>query len=118
IGQDPPAHTRIRGFVGKAFSAPRMAAMAPRIQQLAHEYLDGLERQGGSADIVAGLTYPLPMRVATELLGIPKEDMDRIKKWCEEPVLLFNTQSDAERLERARRIAAYWRYLRELVEDR
>ncbi|WP_224249222.1 cytochrome P450 [Hyalangium gracile] len=120
LGDDPPAHTRIRGFVSKAFSAARMAAMAPRIQQITDEYLDALERQAaGSADIVAGLTYPMPMRMATELLGIPKEDMDRIKKWCEEPVLLFNSgQTHAQQLERARRIAAYWRYLRDLVEER
>ncbi|WP_224363462.1 cytochrome P450 [Hyalangium versicolor] len=119
LGDDPPAHTRVRGFVGKAFSAPRMAALAPRIQQIADEYLDVLERQTGPTDIVARLTYPLPMRVATELLGIPKEDMDRIKKWCEEPVLLFNSgQTHEQQLERAQRIASYWRYLRNLVEDR
>lgn len=119
IGEDPPAHTRIRGFVGKAFSSPRMAALAPRIRQIAHEYLAALERQAGSADIVAGLTYPLPMRVATELLGIPQEDMHRIKKWCEEPVLLFNSdQTPEQQRERAQRIATYWRYLKDLVEDR
>src|SRR5687768_13497823 len=39
IGDDPPAHTRIRGYVGKAFSAARVAALAPRIQQITHEYL-------------------------------------------------------------------------------
>ena len=119
IGDDPPAHTRIRGYVGKAFSAARIAALAPRIQQIAHEYLDAFERQGGRGDAVAGLTYPLPMRMATELLGIPQEDMDRIMRWCEEPVLLFNCgQTPGQQMERAQRIAAYWRYLRELVEDR
>jgi cytochrome P450 len=119
LGDDPPAHSRIRGFVSKAFSAQRVAALAQRIQQIAHEYLDGLERQEGHADVVAGLTYPLPMRVATEILGIPKEDMDRIKSWCEEPVLLFNSgQTLEQQWERARRISDYWRYLRDLVEDR
>jgi cytochrome P450 len=118
LGDDPPNHTRVRGFVGKAFSGPRVAALAPRIQQLAHEYLDAFERQGGSGDIVAGMNYPLPMRVATEVLGIPKEDMDPIKQWCAEPVLLFHSQSHAQQLERAQRIATYWRYLRNLVEDR
>src|SRR4051794_4700853 len=52
LGDDPPAHTRIRGFVGEAFSAARMAALAPRIQQLAHEYLDAFARQGESGDVV------------------------------------------------------------------
>lgn len=119
IGDDPPAHTRVRGYVSKAFSAARISALAPRIQQIAHEYLDAFERQGGRGDVVAGLTYPQPMRMATELLGIPREDMDRIKRWCEEPVLLFNSgQTPEQQLERARRIAAYWRYLRELVEER
>jgi cytochrome P450 len=119
LGDDPPTHTRIRGFVSKAFSAPRVSVLVPRIQRIAHEYLDGLERQGGRADVIARWAYPLPMRVATELLGIPKEDMDRVKKWCEEPVLLFNSgQTPEQQLERARRIADYWRYLRALVEDR
>ncbi|HVG57574.1 MAG TPA: cytochrome P450 [Hyalangium sp.] len=119
IGEDPPAHTRVRGYVSKAFSAARVAALAQRIQQIAHEYLDAFDRQGGRGDVVAGLTYPLPMRITTEILGIPREDMDRIKRWCEEPVLLFNSgQSPEQQLERAKRIATYWRYLRELVEDR
>ncbi|HYH94419.1 cytochrome P450 [Hyalangium sp.] len=119
LGDDPPAHTRIRGFVGKAFSAARMAALAPRIQQIATEYLDAFPRREGRTDVVAGLTYPLPMRVATELLGIPQEDMDRIKKWCEEPIQLFNSgQTPEQQLERAQRIAAYWLYLRALVEER
>lgn len=119
IGEDPPAHTRVRGYVSKAFSAARISALVPHIQQIAHEYLDAFERQGRRWDVVAGLTYPLPMRMATEILGIPREDMDRIKRWCEEPVLLFNSgQTPEQQLERAQRIAAYWRYLRELVEDR
>ncbi|HEX8699231.1 MAG TPA: hypothetical protein VF815_10375, partial [Myxococcaceae bacterium] len=85
VGQDPPAHTRTRGIANKAFSPARIAALTPRIQEIARECIEDLERQNGRADVVEKLTAPFPLRVTCEMLGVPKQDVERVGQWCEEP---------------------------------
>jgi cytochrome P450 len=40
VSEDPPTHRRTRGLVSKAFSPTHVAAMAPRVQTIAHELID------------------------------------------------------------------------------
>ena len=35
----------------------------------------------GEMDVIAALAYPLPVIVIAELLGVPPEDRDRIRRW-------------------------------------
>ena len=73
---DPPDHKRIRGLVAKAFDARRTEAMRPRVRDLAHRLIDAFEADG-EGDLVARFTYPLPVIVICEMLGIPEEDHHR-----------------------------------------
>lgn len=73
---DPPDHRRIRGLVAKAFDARRTEAMRPRVRALAHRLIDGFEADG-EGDLVSLFTYPLPVIVICEMLGIPESDHDR-----------------------------------------
>jgi len=74
IGLDPPEHTRIRRLVSRAFSARTIDAKRPRIQQITDALLDDLSEHGPPADLVASLSYPLALRVITEILGVPYTD--------------------------------------------
>lgn len=119
VGQDPPAHSRTRGFANKAFSPARVTALAPRIQQIAEECIKNLESQAPRADIVATLTYPLPLQVTCEMLGIGKEDWQKVGQWCEAPLFLFHPGNTPEQqMQLAQGVAEYWRYLKALVEER
>ena len=64
LAVDPPDHTRLRGLVAKPFAPSRIAALEPRLEKIAQELLDGLERSGPVVDLVAGfaLAVPLPRR--------------------------------------------------------
>ncbi|MEE4361586.1 MAG: cytochrome P450 [Pseudomonadales bacterium] len=73
---DPPDHRRIRGLVAKAFDARRTEAMRPRVRALAHRLIDAFEADG-EGDLVSLFTYPLPVIVICEMLGIPEADHDR-----------------------------------------
>lgn len=86
---DPPRHTRLRGLVSKAFTPHAVEAMAPHIQQLVDAFLGRVEAQG-RMDIVADLAYPLPVTVICEMLGVPAEDRDRLKRWSDEFILYFS----------------------------
>jgi cytochrome P450 len=87
LSMDPPDHTRLRGLVAKAFTPRVVAALEPRIRELAGELLT--EAVGGPAgtsgrgeiEIVSQLAYPLPVRIISELLGVPPEDRSRFAGW-------------------------------------
>ena len=71
---DPPEHTRLRTLVTRAFTARRIRALAPRVQQITDDLLDTMVPRG-RADMVESFAYPLPITVICELLGVP--DLDR-----------------------------------------
>src|SRR2546428_11154637 len=77
---DPPEHTRLRGLVSLAFTPRRVRQLAPRIEAIAHELLDGaLARH--EVDLVEALTYPLPVVVIAELIGVPVGDRAQLRAW-------------------------------------
>jgi cytochrome P450 len=87
VSEDPPGHTRTRALVSHAFLPRQVAGMAARIRDIAHELIDQLPA-AGSADLVRQYTYPLPMRVLLEFLGLPVADAEVIKHWCHDHMLL------------------------------
>ncbi|MDA3647653.1 cytochrome P450 [Saccharopolyspora indica] len=91
---DPPEHTRIRTLVAKAFTARRIEALRPRIQQITDEMLDGMERAGQPADLIAHLSLPLPVAVICELLGVPFDDHQKLRTWSE--TIMSSTAFSAE----------------------
>ncbi|MFI2645373.1 cytochrome P450 [Streptomyces sp. NPDC018610] len=73
---DPPDHTRLRGLVSREFTPRRVDELAPRVQKTADALLDAmLAAPDGRADLVEALSFPLPISVICELLGVP--DLDR-----------------------------------------
>jgi cytochrome P450 len=70
---DPPAHTRMRGLVTKAFTARRMEALRPRIETIVDELIDRVIDDGGM-DVIADFAHRLPVTVICDMLGIPESD--------------------------------------------
>lgn len=119
LGDDPPAHTRLRSLVGKAFNMASVNALESRIRAMARPHVDAMLRGGSRVDFVSGLAWSLPMDVITELLGVPRSDGAQIRQWNEDEKLFFVPNLPPDALRRAAEgVAAYRRYLRGLVEDR
>jgi cytochrome P450 len=78
---DPPDHTRLRRLVSRAFTPRVVARLRPRIQQIIDELLAAADPTG--FDLVSGLAHPLPVRVISELLGIPEDDHERFASWSD-----------------------------------
>jgi hypothetical protein len=86
---DPPAHTRLRGLVNKAFTARAVEALAPRIQEIVDELLDAVEGEP-EFDLIASFAAPLPTIVIAEMLGVDPADRDDFKRWSDTGVQAFN----------------------------
>lgn len=85
IYMDPPDHTRVRSLVGKAFTARKVEAMRPRARELVRELLDvALAKADGPVDLMAELAFPLPSILIGELLGVPREDLERFRSWSKD----------------------------------
>jgi cytochrome P450 len=85
IGQDPPQHTRLRGLVSQAFTPRMIRRLEPRMHEIAHQLI-GAALEQGEVDLVQALTYPLPVIVIAEIIGVPTEDREQFKVWSDEAV--------------------------------
>lgn len=118
VSEDPPTHRRTRSLVSKAFSPKYATEMAPRVHSIAHELIDQF-CAAGHADLVRQYTYPLPMRVLLEFVGLPVKDADFIKQWCHDHILLSAPgMSAAQQLQSARTEVAFSRYADALIAAR
>ncbi|MEU4209391.1 cytochrome P450 [Streptomyces sp. NPDC026206] len=79
---DQPHHGRLRKLVAKEFTARRVEAMAPRVQELTDRLLDAmLAGPDRRADLVDALSFPLPIGVICDLLGVPDLDQESFRHW-------------------------------------
>jgi cytochrome P450 len=119
---DPPEHARLRGLVSQAFTPKRVRELVPRIEAIAQQLLDdALARR--EVDLVDALTYPLPVIVIAEMIGVPAEDRARFKTWSDALVAplgsIFFAEPSQEMIDEQRRIRAELEeYFVRLVEDR
>ena len=78
LNLDPPDHSRIRKLVSPAFMRRYIQSLEPRIKEIVDACLQDVD---GTLDIVDDLAKPLPAIVIAELLGLPREDLQRFQQW-------------------------------------
>lgn len=69
-------HARMRARLVPRFSARRMRLLKPRVEEMVDGLLDRLARHGSPADLHESLSFPLPVLVICELLGVPFDDRE------------------------------------------
>src|SRR5256886_6880883 len=74
---------RMRSLLTPFFSARRMQELRPRVEAVTDELLDRLAAGTPPADLHEALSFPLPVLVICELLGVPYPDRERFRVWTE-----------------------------------
>lgn len=92
LDSEPPKHTRLRALVQKAFTPGRISALEPNIIEICERLLDEAEQKlgtSGSFDILADYAEPLPVLVIADLLGVPREMADDLRRWSQDIVKMY-----------------------------
>jgi cytochrome P450 len=107
-------HRALRGLVSKAFTPRRIAALRPRLENLADDLLEAAG-SSGEMELVHDFAYPFPVTAIAELLGIPAADRARFHHWTSQLVQILDPlqgEEGAEPMRRAtRELYAYFRPL-------
>jgi cytochrome P450 len=100
LNSDPPDHDRYRSVVQRAFTPRAIAALEPRLRDVASTLLVDLSGDI-PFDIVEGLAGPLPVIAIAEMLGVNAADRAAFREWSDDLL----AQGDFPTAEEAVRIA-------------
>ncbi len=85
---EPPVHTRLRTLVNRAFVSRQVERLRPRVEQLAHDMIDGFEAKK-SVDLIPAFATPVPIVVICEMLGVPVEAGPQLLDWSHRMVAMY-----------------------------
>ena len=85
---DPPEHTRLRMVAARAFTRPRLMALAPTIKALANDIVERAAERG-EVEWIGDVAQPMAMRVMLRMLGIAGEEETRWHRWSAERARLL-----------------------------
>lgn len=118
ITSDPPAHTRLRSHVNRAFTPRMVAEMEPRIREITSQLLDRA-RDTNEMDLAKDLAIPLPVMVIAEILGVDPGRHEDFKRWSDAIVRLMSGAVSEEEREALRAdLENLASYFQQIIDDR
>ena len=115
---DAQQHTRLRGLASRAFTPARIEVLRSHMGEIVDRLLDDFAEHG-SMNVIADLAEPLPAIITAEMLGVPVEDSQRLKRWSANfAEMLGNFQHNPEHAETMlRTVDDMTAYFREAVRE-
>jgi cytochrome P450 len=118
LNLEPPAHTRLRTLVNRAFVSRHVEQLRPRIERLANELIDAFAGDG-RAELIKAYAAPIPAIVIAEMIGLPAAMASQLVSWSNRMVTMYmfgvtrETELDANQAS-----AEFMDYLRSVVAER
>ncbi|MBE7196882.1 MAG: cytochrome P450 [Parafilimonas terrae] len=103
IFRDPPDHDSLRAFVMNEFTIRRVRDSHAKVTRLVNDLIDRC-RGRDTICLVDDVSYPLPVAVICDLLGVPEADEPRFHAWATR--LATALEPDARHDEAARHATA------------
>ena len=114
-----PDHTRIRRYTQAGFSGRRIRALTPYVRERCEALVDGMLEAGPPCEFVSAIGHPLPGETIFRLLGFPREDDPKLQAWTANRLAFtWGKASEAEQVQIAKMMLAYWRYCVSFVKHR
>lgn len=88
---EPPVHTRLRTLVNRAFVSRQVEKLRPRAEKLAHELIDGFEKDGRT-DLIQSFSIPIPATIIAEMMGVPPQTGPQLVAWSNDMVRMYMHQ--------------------------
>jgi cytochrome P450 len=113
IASDPPAHTRLRKLLEKAFTAHRVKGLEPRIRQIVVDLIEPLAERG-HCDGMKDIGAPLTARIICEQLGFDFDEIgtEKIARWTTALLAqIGRMQTREQMIENARQMCELQNYI-------
>jgi cytochrome P450 len=115
-GTDEPDHWQRRRLFDYAFRPKRVADLDPFLRDLANRLIDGFI-DAGACEFIADYAVPLPLYAIGRQLGVPEEDMPRVKQWTDAFMQRMGlNQTPEQRIWSAEQEIEFQNYFHPLVE--
>ncbi|MBY8974530.1 cytochrome P450 [Rhodobacteraceae bacterium NNCM2] len=117
---DDPVHRNLRDLVHSAFTRTAVFEYEQAVEALCHKLLaPGLAR--GEIEFMSEFAVPLPLMVISEIVGVPPEDREMIKEWCDAYTVLalnfYVHMTDAQLAECNDKVQEFCDYLRRRIAE-
>ena len=94
LEREPPAHTRLRSLVVRAFTSRGIAALEPGIAALVNQLID--EFPDSEFDLLNRFGEVIPVIVIARLLGVPEDMANQLLQWSHDMVAMYQAKRDRE----------------------
>ncbi len=113
---EPPAHTRLRTLVNRAFVSRQIEQLKPEIAALAHSLIDGFEKDG-EVELLQTYAEIIPVTVIARMLGVPVDMGPKLLDWSHRMVkmYMFNPSLETE-LDANQASAEFSDYLKSIID--
>jgi len=122
VNMDPPEHRDYRKLVSAWFTPRAVQRLEARLEEITAELFDELAARGEvECDFVSEIAARQPLRMITELLGIPREQEDFVLRITNENFGIEDEEFQREgdtREDRLSFITEAFTFLNEITEDR
>jgi cytochrome P450 len=90
VFRDPPEHTRLRRLASRVFHVRSIHALRPNVEALTAWLLERIgDRE--DFDFIAEFAGPLPALVIMDMLGVPRGELERLKRLSDEMALFVGS---------------------------
>ena len=115
VFRDPPEHTRLRRLAGRVFNVRRIHALRPNVEAVTALLLERIGARE-AFDFIGDFAGPLPALVIMDMLGVPRAELERVKRLSDEMALFIGSAREVagkyDRAEAAtQEMAAFFRGL-------
>ena len=90
VFRDPPEHSRLRRLTSRVFHLQSMNAMRPAAESLV-EWLFERIGERREIDFIADFAGPLPALVIMAMLGVPREELAKVKRMSDDIALFIGS---------------------------